>query len=128
MGGNTGYIKAKIKTQGQIAQVYPPAVYWGKPIDDVHWCHGADEIVLPFLGKTLWVKKIRESLYEFYYKIKDSDDIIIVPNWIAYFDSEHLIPPAEWEDIYNPSIVDDICLNYEEDRIFFVDDLLIITG
>ena len=35
---------------------------------------------------------------------------------------------AEWEDIYNPSIVNDIWLNYEADGIFFVDDLPIITG
>ena len=128
MGRNDGYIKAKIKSQGQIAQVYPSAVYWGKPIDNEHWCHGADEIILPFLRKTIFLKKKRRGLFEFYYKIKDIDDMFIVPNWIAYFDSEHLVPPAEWSDSYNPSIVDDIWLNYEEDRIIFIDDLLIITG
>ena len=52
----------------------------------------------------------------------------IVPNWIAYFDSEHLVPPAVWEDIYDSSNVNDIWLDYYEDRIFFIDDLLIITG
>ena len=128
MGRNDGYIKAKIKSQGQIARIYPSAVYWGKPIDDEHWCHGADEAVLPFLRKTLWLKKIRSGLHEFYYEIKDIDGLFMVPNWIAYFDSENLVPPAEWEDIENPFIVDDIWLNYEEDRIIFIDDLLIITG
>ncbi len=128
MGRNDGYIKAKIKSQGQIAQNYPSAVYWGKPIDNEHWCHGADEAVMPFLRKTLWLKKIRSGINEFYYKMKDIDGLFMVPSWIAYFDSEHFVPPAEWEDIDNPSIVDDIWLNYEEDRIIFVDDLLIITG
>ena len=74
------------------------------------------------------LKKKRRSLFEFYYKIKDIDDIFIVPNWIAYFDSEHLVPPAVWEDIYDSSTVNDIWLDYYEDRIFFIDDLLIITG
>ncbi len=128
MRRNDGYIKAKIKSQGQIAHIYPSAVYWGKPIDNEHWCHGADEIILPFLRTTIWLKKKRRGLFEFYYKIKDINDMFIVPNWIAYFDSEHLVPPAEWEDIDIPSIVDDIWLEDDEDRIIFVYDLLIITG
>lgn len=123
MKKNKGYVKAKIKSQGQIAQVYPPAVYWGKPLDDVHWCHGADEIVMPYLGKIVWVKKIRRGILDFYYEIKDTNGITIMPNWIDYFESEHLVPPAGWEDI-----VDDIRLMEEEERIFFVEDLPIFTG
>lgn len=128
MDKNQGYIKAKIKTRGQIAMVYPNAVYWGQPLDKRSCCRGADEIFLQFVGKTICVRKKRQRSDEFYYEIKDTDGLIAMPNWIAYFDSEHLVPPAEWKDILDPSIVDDIWLNYEEDRIFFVDDLLIITG
>ena len=123
MGRNDGYIKAKIKSQGQIARVYPSAVYWGKPIDDEHWCHGADEVVMPYLGKIVWVKKKRRGILDFYYEIKDTDGVIVMPNWIAYFESDNLVHPAEGEDN-----VDYIWLMFEEDRIFFIDDLLIITG
>ena len=123
MRRNDGYIKAKIKSQGQIARVYPSAVYWGKPIDDEHWCHGADEIVMPYLGKIVWVKKKRRGILDFYYEIKDTDGVIVMPNWIAYFESDNLVHPAEGEDI-----VDYIWLMFKEDRIFFIDDLLIITG
>ena len=129
MGRNDGYIKAKIKSQGQIAQVYPSAVYWGKPIDDRCCCGGrADEVILPYLGKVVWVKKRRQGILDFYYEIKDTDGLIVLPNWIAYFDSEHLVDPADWSDNYNPNTADDIWFDHDEDRIFFVDDLPIITG
>ena len=98
MRRNDGYIKAKIKSQGQIARVYPSAVYWGKPIDDEHWCHGADEVVMPYLGKIVWVKKKRRGILDFYYEIKDTDGVIVMPNWIAYFESDNLVHPAEGED------------------------------
>ena len=128
MGKNACYIKAKIKTQGQIAHVYPSAVYWGKPIDDVHWCRGADEAMLPYIGKIIWVKKQRRGLNEFYFEIKDTDGFIVMPNWIAYFDSENLVPPAQWKNSCDSSIVYDVWLNRDEERIFWVDDLLIVTG
>ena len=128
MNKNHGYIRARIKTQGQIARVYPYAVYWGKPLDDEHWCHGADEVILPYVGKILWVKKIRKGLFEFFYAIKGPDGLSVPPNWIAYFDSEHLVPPAEWSDTYNPSIVDDIWIDYEKDRFMMIDEILIVTG
>ena len=128
MNKNHGYIKARIKSQGQIAMVHPYAVYWGKPLDETQCYRGADEIVLNFVRKTIWVKKKRQSLDEFYYEIKDTGGLVVLPNWIAYFDSENLVPPAEWSDIYNPYVIDDIWLDYNEKRIIFVDDLLIITG
>ena len=128
MGKNAGYISAKIKTQGQIAMVHPPAVYWGKPLDDKCCCRRADEVILQFVGKTIWVKKMRSGLYEFYYEIKDSGGLVVLPNWVAYFDSEHFVPPAEWSDSYNPFIVNDIWLEDDEDRFMTIDDILIVTG
>ena len=125
---NDEYIKAKIKTRGQRAMVYPNAVYWGQPLDKRSCFRGADEIFLQFVGKTICVRKKRQRSDEFYYEIKDTDGLIAMPNWIAYFDSEHLVPPAEWSDSYNPFRVDDIWIDYDEERILFVDDLLIITG
>ena len=123
MGNKQGYIRARIKTQGQIARVYPPAVYWRKPVDDMCCCGRADEVVLPYLGKIVWVKKKRRGILDFYYEIKDTDGVIVMPNWIAYFESDNLVHPAEGEDN-----VDYIWLMFKEDRIFFIDDLLIITG
>ena len=123
MDNKQGYIRARIKTQEQIARVYPPAVYWRKPVDDMCCCGRADEVVLPYLGKIVWVKKKRRGILDFYYEIKDTDGVIVMPNWIAYFESDNLVHPAEGEDN-----VDYIWLMFKEDRIFFIDDLLIITG
>ena len=128
MGNKQGYIRARIKTQGQIARVYPPAVYWRKPVDDMCCCGRADEVVLPYLGKIVWVKKKRRGILDFYYEIKDTDGVIVMPNWIAYFESDNLVHPAEWSDTYNPSIVDDIWLDDEKDRFMMIDVILIVTG
>ena len=78
---------------------------------------------MPYLGKIVWVKKKRRGILDFYYEIKDTDGVIVMPNWIAYFESDNLVHPAEGEDN-----VDYIWLMFGEDRIFFIDDLLIITG
>ena len=123
MDNKQGYIRARIKTQEQIARVYPPAVYWRKPVDDMCCCGRADEVVLPYLGKLVLVKKKRRGILDFYYEIKDTDGVIVMPNWIAYFESDNLVHPAEGEDN-----VDYIWLMFGKDRIFFIDDLLIITG
>jgi hypothetical protein len=71
---------------------------------------------------------MRSGLYEFYFEIKDSGGLVVLPNWIVYFDSEHLVPPAEWSDSYNPFIVNDIWLEDDEDRFMTIDDILIVTG
>jgi hypothetical protein len=118
------YVKAKIKTQEQIAAVYPPAALWGKPLDDSHWCHGADEIVLPYLGTTVWIRKVRFDLFRFYYLIFETE-IVIEPNWIAYFDE--FVPPADWNDQFG-EVKNDIWLEPYVDRYMMIDDLLIITG
>lgn len=56
MKENTGYIRAKTKTHEQVIKIYPPAECWGKEPDPV-FGPPADEIILPYLGKTVWVKK-----------------------------------------------------------------------
>ena len=71
---------------------------------------------------------MRSGRYEFYYEIKDSGGLVVLPNWVAYFDSEHFVPPAEWSDSYNPFIVNDIWLEDDEDRFMTIDDILIVTG
>jgi hypothetical protein len=57
MNENQGYIKARIKTHEQIVEVYPEAECWGKPLKPGCLFRSADEVILPYLGKTIWVRK-----------------------------------------------------------------------
>ena len=128
MSKNYKYIKAKIKTQKHIQLVHPDAKYWGNPPKDQIWFPLADEIILPYLGKSVWLRKKRSDLFNFYYEIKDSDGLIVMPNWIQYFESDYLVPPAEWHDRYDESQVDAIWLEPYKDRFIIIDDIIIITG
>ena len=128
MSENHKYIKARIKTQEHIQLVHPDAKYWGNPPKDRIWFPLADEIILPYLGKSVWLRKIRSDLFSFYYEIKDSDGLIVMPNWIEYFESDYLVPPAEWHDRYDESQADDIWLEPYKDRFIIIDDIIIITG
>ncbi len=128
MAGNSRYIRARIKTHKQLVKVYPEAKHWGKPISIDHLFPSADEVIIPYLGKTIWLKKKRHDQCRFYYEIKDTDGFIVMPDWIDYFDSENLVSPAEWKDFYDLSVVNDTWLNYYESRVMIIDDLLIITG
>ena len=128
MAKETRYIRARIKTHKELVKVYPEAKCWGKPISMDHLFPSADEVILPYLGKTVWLKKKRHDRFRFYYEIKDTDGFIVMPDWIDYFDSAELVSPAEWKDSYDPSVVDDTWLDYYESRVMVIDDLLIITG
>ena len=128
MSKKLGYIKARIKTMEQLKKVYPPAKHWGKPISFDHLFPSADEVIIPYLGKTIWLKKKRIDRCRFSYEIKDSGGLVVKPDWIEYFDSAELVSPAEWKDFYEPSVVDDTWLDYYESRFMIIDDLLIITG
>ena len=128
MAKETRYIRARIKTHKELVKVYPEAKCWGKPISMDHLFPSADEVILPYLGKTVWLRKKRHDSDRFYYEIKDTDGFIVLPDWIDYFDSAELVSPAEWKDFYNPSVVDDTWLDYYESRVMIIDDLLIITG
>jgi hypothetical protein len=128
MAEETRYIRARIKTHQQLVKVYPEAKCWGKPISSDHVFPSADEIIMPYLGKTVSLRKKRHDLFRFYYEIKSSGELIAMPNWIEFFDSEDLVAPAKWKDIYDPSVIDDTWLNYYESRFVIIEDLLIITG
>ena len=128
MAGENRYIRARIKTHKELVKVCPEAKHWGKPISKEHWFPSADEVIIPYLGKTVWLKKKRSDQCNFYYEIKNSGGLIAMPNWIDYFDSKELVSPAEWKDFYEPSVVDDTWLNYYESRFMIIEDLLIITG
>ena len=74
-----------------MVKVYPEAKHWGKLISVHHLFPSADETKIPYLGKTVWFKKKRHSSSTFYYEIKDSGGLVVLPNWIEYFDSEDLV-------------------------------------
>jgi hypothetical protein len=127
MKKKTGYIKARVKTQEQIQKVYPPAKYWGKPLDSEHLFPSADEVIIPYLGKTVWVKKKRIDLFRFFYEIKDTGGWVVLPDWIDHFNSMDLVPPAGWRDP-DHEVDDDTWLEPFEERFIIIDGVLIITG
>jgi len=127
MNETSGFIKARIRTQEQIEKVYPSAKYWGKPLAEGQLFPSADGVILPYLGKTVWLKKKRRSLGEFYYEIKGTGGFVVTPDWIDYFDSGDLVSPAEWQDPYG-EIEDDTWLDPYEERFTILDDMLIVTG
>ena len=128
MAEETRYIRARIKTHKEFVKVYPEAKDWGKPISKDHWPRSADESIMPYLGKTVWLEKKRHDLFNFYFEIKDSGGLIAMPKWIEYFDSEDLVAPAEWKGTYRPYLVDDTWLNKYKSRFVIIEDLVIITG
>ena len=65
----TPWIKAKLKSHREIIWVFPRAVYWGRP--NGTGFRPADEAVLPYLGKTVWLQRRRNCCDEFYFEIKD---------------------------------------------------------
>ena len=128
MSENYRYIKARIKTQKQMEKVIPDARYWGNPPKDRVWLPSPNELVLPYLGKTVWLRKIRYNSNRFFYEIKTSDQIFVEPDWIDHFESDYLIPPAEWKDISGESRTDDLWLDTYKSRSIIIDDIVIITG
>ena len=121
------YIKAMIKTQVQIAELYPEAEYWGKEPLERGCLRSADEVVLPYLGKTVWLRKIRDGQCSFYYVIQDTE-VVILAGWITYFDSEGFVPPADVPYDSSGEIKNDIWIEFYEGRHVVIDELLIITG
>ena len=83
---------------------------------------------MPYLGKTVWVRRKRNCCTEFYFEIKDTGGLIVLPNWIDSFQSEDLVPPAEWERDPDEERTDDTWLDRFEDRFFVVGDTVIIHG
>ena len=127
MNENKKYIRARLKTQDEVAKVYPPAKHWGKPLDRHRQCHGADEVILQYLDRMVLLRKKRLDLTRFYYEIKHTDNWVVMPDWIKYFDSPELVPPADWKDPEN-EVSDDIWLEQYEERMLIFEGMMLITG
>ena len=127
MQDDQGWIRARLKTHREVTWVFPEAVFGGRPNHGMF--RSADEVILPFLGKELWVRKVRGSCMDFHFEIKDTKGLIVLPNWIDHFESEDLVPPAEWErDRAEDERTDDIWLDRFENRFFVIGDTVIIHG
>jgi hypothetical protein len=73
------------------------------------------------------LRKKRIDLCQIYYEIKDTDGWVVLPEWIEYFDTADLVPPAKWEDPED-EIGYDIWWEWYEERWIIIEDLLIVTG
>jgi hypothetical protein len=124
MSNHDGFIKAKLKTHRQVVDVHPDALYWGKRGEGGFI--GCDNVVLPYLGRTVWLRKRRIDLYDFCFEIRDSRGVIVFPKWIAYFASPRLVPPAEYSK--EDGRTDDTWVEPFEERFIYIGDLLVVTG
>jgi len=127
MNEHHGYIKARLITHERLVQVYPDAECWGKLLKPGCLFRAADEVLIPYLGRTIWVRKKRIDLGQFLFEIQDTDGWIVLPDWIEYFDAPGLVPPAKWDDP-DGEVVDDLWLDWYEDRWKVIEDLFIVTG
>jgi hypothetical protein len=86
---NNRIIPARLKTWPMLIKVYPEAAYWR--------CAGpfpsADAVILPYLGKWVRLKRyIWTDDRSFYFEISGTGGIIVLPEWIDYFETDKLIP------------------------------------
>ena len=72
--------------------------------------------------------KKRNELFSFYFEIKDSGGLIVLPEWIYSFESEKLVPPAQWKEKYDELRVDDTWLDPSKEQWLIIEDLVIVTG
>src|SRR5512143_1318852 len=83
----TLWIKARLKTLIDLRLAWPLAWFWQNPYNPSIF-PPADEVVIPFLGKTVWVREKWVDKSEFIYEIKDTGGLIVLPEWVDQFLSE----------------------------------------
>jgi hypothetical protein len=91
--------RAKIKDRDQFMLVFP------LPVD------GTSEVgrfILSVIGKTIQVRKMRSDRGSFYYVSDVDPRYVIIPNWIAFFDTEELLPThTAFDSCLAPLILED---------------------
>lgn len=80
-----GYINVRIKDQDRFKQVFPLNFENNK-------MPGVGRFILSILGKSIWVRKIRNNPGSFCYVSLDDDRYVIMPNWIEHFETGDMIP------------------------------------
>ena len=88
------WIKARLKTHRECIS-WVLAGYWRKTELDNRFVQRRS--CIPFLERSLGPGN--EGTHRFsFFEIKNTGGLIVLPNWIDLFESEDLIPPAEWKD------------------------------
>ena len=54
----------------------------------------ADEVVIPFLGTTVMLKRMQNDQQAFFYEIVGTGGLVVGPKWVEYFDTDQLVPSA----------------------------------
>jgi hypothetical protein len=94
---NNRIIPAKLKILSELIKVYPEAASWH--------CAGpfpsADAVIIPYLGKMVRLKQIWFDAKSFFFEISGTGGIIVLPEWIDYFETDELIPLDRHADEYD---------------------------
>jgi hypothetical protein len=124
MDQNNGgqWVKARLKTLDDVRLSWPLAWCWRNPY--LSGFPPADEVVIPYLGKTVWVRENRIDAWEVLYEIKDSRGLIVLPEWIEQFLPDDSVSPSGWQD---PKRCE-TWVQLVEDRFLVLDDSVIIHG
>ena len=97
----TEYITTKIKDRAEFKQVFPLPVD-GEDVPEV------GKFILSIVGQTISVRKLRSNTGSFYY-ISDIDSRwVIMPSWIASFDTDSLLPThTAFDSCVEPLVLED---------------------
>jgi hypothetical protein len=119
----TNWVKARLKSLVDLRLAWPLAWCWQNPYNPSPF-PPADEVVIPFLGKTVWVREMWIDPYEVIYEIKDSGGLIVLPEWIDHFLPDDSVPSTGW----GGSKKGETWVELVEDRFLVIDDFVIIHG
>jgi hypothetical protein len=117
------WIRVRLKTLIDLRISWALAWCWRNPYLD-NLFPPADEVVIPYLGKTVWVLERSVNSSEVLYEIKNSRGLVVLPEWIEHFLPDDSVPPSGWQD---PSRVE-TWIELFEDRFLVLDGTVIIHG
>ena len=116
-------MRAQLKTLLDVRLSRPLAWCWQNPYLN-NLFPPADEVVIPYLGKTVWVREQWIDRYEVLYEIKDSGGLIVLPEWIDHFIPGDSMPSSGWQAPERAGT----WMGRFEDRFLILDDTMIIHG
>ena len=117
------WFKARLKTLVDLRIAWPKAWYWKNPYNPSPF-PPADEVVIPYLGKMLWVREKWIDQYEVVYEIKDSGGLIVLPEWIDHYLPDDSVSRSGYQDSKRCGT----WIERFEDRLLVLQSILIIHG
>ena len=117
------WIRASLKALDDVRLSWPMAWCWRNPFLD-NLFTPADEVIIPYLGKTVWVRENRIDAWEVLYEIKGTRGLVVLPEWIEHFLPDNSVPSSGWT---KPKRVETWIERFE-DRFQLLDDTVIIHG